>query len=191
MASQRWHQKASVQAAIVSGVVAVLVALIGLLRASGGDIPSVEKRVATPTQVAATGKYDAVYSAESVAARRSFRAGLRNLFAGESGLKIEQLPLGTFGFAHPLLFRQLNFAVDPVPNGRLSFEVHKVSAVEVYAIAFVNADTHRKLLRVATLANQLRCTQICGKTPLTQHESRFPLARGTIEPSDAMTEGQQ
>jgi len=39
----------------------------------------------------------------------------------------------------------MDFEVDRFPNGRLSFEIHKIAAEEVYAVVFVNADTQRKL----------------------------------------------
>lgn len=90
--------------------------------------------------------YDQGYSSESVAARRQLRGDLRNVSAAESGLKIQGLAVGTFGFSHSLLFRYEDFDVQRAPNGRLSFEVHNVRPNEVYAVAFVNADAQRKLL---------------------------------------------
>lgn len=150
MANQRWYQKASVQAAIVTGGFTLTAVVIGLLLKgqTSNDPPKVAAQVTvvpSSPHSSSVPSYDRSYSAESIVARKSLRGALRNLSAAESGLKVQQLAAGTFGFSHDLLFRHSDFEVDRVPNGRLSFELHKIAVDEVYAVAFVNADTQRKV----------------------------------------------
>jgi hypothetical protein len=149
MPDQKWYQKASAQAALVTGAFTIIAGVVTVLLKdrSSPDAPKVTgPSSATAQRSAVNGpKYDGDYSPESADARRALRGSLRNLSAAESGLKVGNVPPGTFGFAHPTLFRYDKFEVDRVPNGRLSFEVHKVAADEIYAIVFVNADNQRKI----------------------------------------------
>lgn len=148
---QKWYQKESVQSALVTGVFLLLSVTIPLLKdCSSADTPRVlaqSPAQATQHPVESGPKYDVYYSSESVRARRTLRANLRHLSAAESNLEIQHIPPGTFGFSLPWLSGGYDsqFKVDRVPAGRYSFEVHKVAADKIYAIAFVNADNQRKL----------------------------------------------
>ena len=135
MAEEKWYQKNSVQAAIVTGAFAFVVAIIGIV--FKGQTPSEPHK--------STVQYDRSFSAESSAARKPLRGTLRNISAAESGLKIDLIPPGSFGFSYPSLFQFADFEVDRIPNGRLSFEIHKLTPKEVYAVVFVNADTQRQI----------------------------------------------
>ena len=150
MAEEKWYQKNSVQAAIVTGAFAFVVAIIGIV--FKGQTPSephkstVQKAAPNPLPAATdTPRYDRSFSAESSAARKPLRGTLRNISAAESGLKIDLIPPGSFGFSHSSLFRFADFEVDRIPNGRLSFEIHRLTPKEVYAVVFVNADTQRQI----------------------------------------------
>lgn len=154
MANQRWFQKATVQGAMVAGVFAIVAAVtgavIGLSGRSPGNTETPKAISLPPSSPAPADKkptlgFDRQYSPESIQSRMSLRGPLRVLSAAESALPVQKIPPRTFGFAHSLLFRNSNFEVDRVPNGRLSFEVHKVETDETYVIAFVNADSRRMI----------------------------------------------
>jgi len=55
------------------------------------------------------------------------------------------------------------FKVDRFPIGRMYFEIHKLAPKQVYAVAFVNADTQRQI----QLDNQL-------KVPATLYSDMWP-----------------
>lgn len=150
MTEEKWHQKTPVQAAIVSGVFALVIAIVGVVlkdrtpseASSSTTLNAATKPVAAPTDIP---RYDRYFSAESAAARKQLRGTLRSISAAESGLKINLIPPGSFGFSHASLFRYADFAVDRIPIGNLSFEIHKLTSNEVLAVAFVNADTQRQI----------------------------------------------
>lgn len=156
MAKLQWYEKASVQAASVGGVFLLIATAIGIPSRGPklSDPPKGTAAIGIPTSVSRPdpssltknlASYDREYSIESVAARNIMRGNLRNLTAAESGLTVQQIPPGTFGFAPSFLFRYKEFEVDRVPIGRLSFELHKPATSAVYAVVFVNADTERRL----------------------------------------------
>lgn len=166
MATQRWYQKASVQAALVVGFSGVTAALIGLY---GRSTPSADRpnsqsaTTATPANASVGLAYDRDYSTESASARRGMRGQLRPLTAAESSLQVSKLPAGTFGFVHPMFFQYNDAGINRVPIGRLSFEVHKLSSTEIYAVSFVNADAKRKLELSGTV-----------QEPTTLYSDRWP-----------------
>lgn len=159
---QRWYEKTSVQAAMVSGVALVLVALVGLHRpdemdrslqdhpprvqpeASHGFKKDMDISYGAGGQVDMAGKE--IYSAAGFGERVRLRNDLHLLTVAESGLSPEKVPLGTYAFSHPSV---LEYGASPmfrVPEyGRLSYEVQKSASGQVLALVFVNADEYPKL----------------------------------------------
>jgi hypothetical protein len=166
MAEEKWYQKGLVQAAMVTGAGAVLVAIVGALlnrQTPSEAYKTIEPKSASVTVTGATDAQHLVrgFSAESSAARNTLRNSLSHMSAAESGLKIDLIPPGSFGFAHPSLFRHTDFEVERFPTGRLYFEIQKFAQKQVFAIVFVNADTRRqitlenKVTRSATLYSDM------------------------------------
>lgn len=65
--------------------------------------------------------------------------------ASESALALEKISAGKFGFTHSYIFKTGSTEIERFPNGRLSFEIHKPSLTDAFAIAFVNADAKRSI----------------------------------------------
>lgn len=183
MAEEKWYQKNSVQVAMVTGAFAVIVAIIGVVFKGQAPNEPQKTTVSKSALVPLPGftgapNLDRSFSAESAAARNAIRGSLRNTSAAESGLNIDLIPPGSFGFAHPSLFRYGDFKVDRFPTGRLYFEIHKLAPKQVYAIAFVNADTQRQI----NLDSKL-------KAPVTLYSDMWPDAPYAVRVDTASCRG--
>ena len=149
--AQRWYEKATVQAAIVAGVFLVVATIIGLQHRDPSVEPSVSDLTAQHSTVA---QYPlpnqptsyTPYSQLGLNDRTQLRTGLRSLTVAESGRLASKLPSGIYGFAHSLIFSELDTEIHRVPTyGRLSFEAQKTADGIVVALVFVNLDTQGAL----------------------------------------------
>jgi hypothetical protein len=91
-------------------------------------------------------RYDRDWSDAGRAARQPFRQGLRHLLPAEDRISLEEAAPLVWGYVHSSVFDWgSSTEIKRYPNGRLSFEAHKVDDGAVYIIGFVNADAYRRI----------------------------------------------